>query len=140
MFKKIPKNKQLLLFDGVCNFCNSSVLKVIKHDTNNVFLFASLQSEIGQQVVNHFSIDTTKVDSIILVSSDNEFHIKSTAGLKVISQFGGLWKLLLIFWIVPTPVRDAVYNYIAKNRYKWFGKKESCMIPSPEIKAKFIDN
>lgn len=64
--------------------------------------------------------------------------MKSTAALKIISQFGALWKLLLVFWIIPTPIRDSVYSYIAKNRYKWFGKKESCMIPTQEIKSKFI--
>ena len=139
MLTQIPKNKQLILFDGVCNLCNSSVLRIINHDKKNNFVFASLQSETGKQIANHFAIDTSKVDSIILVYSDTEYYIKSTAGLKIGKHFKGLWKLFQVFWIVPTPIRDVVYNFIAKNRYKWFGKKESCMIPTPELKAKFID-
>ena len=136
---KHPKNKQLVLFDGVCNFCNASVLKIIKMDKKNIFLFASLQSEIGKEITTHFNIDTKKTDSIILVESETSFAIKSTAALKIAKHFGGLWWLLQIFWVFPTSFRDFFYNYIAKNRYKWFGKKESCMIPSPEIKSKFID-
>lgn len=139
MKDKIPKNKKIILFDGVCNFCNSWVLKIIKNDKNNVFLFASLQSETGKQITTHFLIDTTKIDSIILVESETVFYIKSTAALKIGNHFSGWWRFLQIFWIVPTSIRNAVYNYIAKNRYKWFGKKENCMIPTPELKAKFID-
>lgn len=139
MINKLLQNKQLILFDGVCNFCNSSVLKVIKHDKKNQFIFASLQSEVGKKVIHHFSIDTEKVDSIILVESDQKYFVKSTAALKIGKHFSGLWKLLQICWIIPTPLRNVVYNYIAKNRYKWFGKKDNCMIPTPEIRAKFID-
>jgi predicted DCC family thiol-disulfide oxidoreductase YuxK len=139
MINQLLNGKQLILFDGVCNFCNSTVLKVIKHDKNNVFVFASLQSETGKKVLEHFSIDTSKTDSIVLVSSEEKFYIKSSAALKIGKHFSGLWKLFQIFWIIPTPLRNVVYNYIAKNRYKWFGKKDNCMIPTPELKAKFID-
>lgn len=136
---ELPKNKKIVLFDGVCNFCNSSVLKIIKNDKKNVFLFASLQSEIGKQVTKHFSIDTAKVDSIVLVESETNFSIKSTAALKILKEFNGLWILAQVFWIVPNFIRYYFYNYIAKNRYKWFGKKDSCMIPSPNITSKFLD-
>lgn len=139
MINKLLQNKQLILFDGVCNFCNSSVLKIIKHDKKNRFIFASLQSEVGKKVIHHFSIDTEKVDSIILVESEQKHFIKSSAALKIGKHFNGLWKLLQVFWIIPAPLRNIVYNYIAKNRYKWFGKKDNCMIPTPEIRAKFID-
>lgn len=139
MINQLLNGKQLILFDGVCNFCNSTVLKVIEHDKNNLFVFASLQSETGKKVLEHFSIDTTKIDSIVLVTSKEKFYIKSSAALKIGKHFSGLWKLFQIFWIIPTPLRNVVYNYIAKNRYKWFGKKDNCMIPTPEIKAKFID-
>ena len=138
-FDKLPKNKQLVLFDGVCNFCNATVLKVIKMDTKNIFLFASLQSEIGKEIINHFNIDTKSVDSIILVESNTQFYIKSTAALKIGKYFNGFWQLFQVFWILPTSFRDYFYNYIAKNRYNWFGKKDNCMIPTPEIKSKFID-
>ena len=137
--KLLKNNKKIILFDGVCNFCNSSVLRIITHDKKNVFLFTSLQSETGKQITAHLNIDTSKIDSIILVESDSEFSIKSTAALKILKQFNGLWKLLQICWIIPPVIRDSVYNYIAKNRYKWFGKKDNCMIPTPEIKSKFID-
>ncbi|WKD86464.1 hypothetical protein KCTC32516_01839 [Polaribacter huanghezhanensis] len=140
LFDKLLKNKQLVLFDGVCNFCNASVLKIIKKDTQNIFLFASLQSEIGKEITHHFKIDTKKIDSIVLVVSNTTFYIKSTAALKIAKHFGGFWMLFQIFWILPTAFRDLVYNYIAKNRYKWFGKKESCMLPTPELKSKFIDS
>lgn len=139
-FNNFPKNKQIVLFDGVCNFCNASVLKVIKMDKKNVFLFASLQSEIGKEITQHFNIDTTKTDSIILVESKATYAIKSTAALKIAKHFGGFWWIFQIFWILPTSFRDFFYNYIANNRYKWFGKKESCMVPTPEIKSKFIDS
>jgi predicted DCC family thiol-disulfide oxidoreductase YuxK len=138
-FDKLPKNKQLVLFDGVCNFCNASVLKIIKKDTHNIFLFASLQSEIGQEITNHFNIDIKKIDSIILVESKTNYYIKSTAALKIAKHFRGFWQLFQVLWLLPTSFRDFFYNYIAKNRYKWFGKKESCMIPTPEIKSKFIE-
>ncbi len=136
--KFLQENHQIILFDGVCNFCNSSVLRIIKHDKKNVFLFTSLQSEIGKQITAHFDIDTSKVDSIVLVTSEKEFFVKSTAALKILQQFGGFWKLLQVGWVFPLFLRDRIYSYIAKNRYKWFGKKESCMIPSPEIQSKFI--
>jgi predicted DCC family thiol-disulfide oxidoreductase YuxK len=140
LFDKLLINKQLVLFDGVCNFCNAAVLKIINKDKKNSFLFASLQSEIGKEITHHFNIDTQKIDSIILVTSKTSFYIKSTAALKIAKHFGGFWKLFQIFWILPTVFRDLVYNYIAKNRYKWFGKKESCMLPTPELKSKFIDS
>lgn len=139
MIRKLLKNdKKIILFDGVCNFCNTSVLKVIKHDKKNVFLFTSLQSEIGKQIIDHFNIDTTKIDSIILIESESQYAIKSTAALKILNQFNGFWKIFQICWIIPPFIRNSVYNYIAKNRYAWFGKKDNCMIPSQEIKTKFI--
>ncbi len=140
LFDKLLKNKQLVLFDGVCNFCSASVLKIIKKDTQNLFVFASLQSEIGKEIIHHFKIDTKKTDSIILVTSKNNYYSKSSAALKIAKHFGGFWMLFQIFWIFPKAFRDFFYDYIAKNRYKWFGKKESCMLPTPELKSKFIDS
>ncbi len=136
--KLLKNNKKIILFDGVCNFCNSSVLRIITHDKKNVFLFTSLQSESGKQITAHFKIDTTKIDSIILVESETEYAIKSTAALKILKQFNGFYKLFQICWIIPPFIRNSMYNYIAKNRYAWFGKKDNCMIPNEEIKSKFI--
>ncbi|MGJ8745071.1 thiol-disulfide oxidoreductase DCC family protein [Polaribacter sp.] len=134
----LPKNKKIILFDGVCNLCNNAVLKVIKYDYNNAFLFAALQSETGKKITNHLGIDITKIDSIILYEQGVSYDIKSTAALKVMNTFGGFWKLSQLLWVFPVGFRDFVYDYIAKNRYSWFGKKESCMIPTPALKAKFL--
>ncbi len=135
----IPRNKKIILFDGVCNLCNESVLKVIKYDKKNIFLFAALQSEIGKNITNSLHIDTSKIDSIILYESGVSYEIKSTAALKVMNDFGGLWSISQIGMLFPVAFRDYIYDFIARNRYKWFGKKESCMIPSPELKSKFLD-
>lgn len=134
----IPKHKKLILFDGVCNLCNDSVLKIIKYDKKNTFLFAALQSEIGEKILNHLKIDTKKIDSIILYEPGISYETKSSAALKVMHNFGGFWKLTILFWIIPEVFRNYVYDFIAKNRYNWFGKKESCMIPTPELKSKFL--
>ncbi len=134
----LKTDKKIILFDGVCNFCNSSVLKIIHLDKNDVFLFSSLQSEIGQKITTHFNIDTSKTDSIILVASDDKFSVRSSAALHILNEFGGAWKLFKVCWIVPRILRDAMYDFIARNRYKWFGKKEQCMIPTENIKDKFI--
>ena len=136
---EIPKNKKLILFDGVCNLCNNSVLKVIKYDKKNTFLFAALQSETGQKITNHLNIDISKMDSIILYEPGITYEVKSTAALKVMNHFGGIWKLTQIGFLFPEVFRNHIYDFIAKNRYKWFGKKESCMLPTKELKAKFLD-
>ncbi|PQJ81976.1 thiol-disulfide oxidoreductase DCC family protein [Polaribacter glomeratus] len=135
----IPKNKKIILFDGICNLCNNSVLKVIKYDKKNTFMFASLQSKSGQDIINYLKIDITKIDSIIIYEPGVAYDIKSTAVLKIMNDFGSFWSLTQIFEIVPETIRNYFYDYIAKNRYKWFGKKESCMIPTPELKIKFLN-
>lgn len=140
MINKIPKNKQLILFDGVCNLCNSSVLFIIKRDKNNTFLFAPLQSKIGQAVINEFNIDTTKTDSILLYNpEERKIYHKSTAALTIAKQLTFPVNIMAAFKILPTSLTDLFYDFIAKNRYKWFGKKEACMIPTPELKSKFLD-
>lgn len=135
----LPDHKKLILFDGVCNLCNSSVQYVIKHDKNNVFLFAALQSDIGQQIIEAYKIDTNKVDSILLYTPGKGVDYKSTAALKIASQLGFPQNLMTAFFIIPPFIRNWVYDYIAKNRYKWYGKKESCWIPTPELKSKFLE-
>lgn len=134
----LPKNKKLILFDGVCNLCNTSVTKVIDNDKKNTFVFTALQSETGQQILDQLKIDISKMDSIILYEPGISYDIKSTAALKIMNDFGGFWELTKLFWIFPEAFRDFIYDYIAKNRYKWFGKKENCMIPTPKLKAKFL--
>lgn len=135
----IPKHKQLILFDGVCNLCSNSVKYVIKRDKNNKFLFAPLQSEIGKTIISEFKIDIAKVDSILLYNPiKNTIVSKSTAAIYVARTLGLPINLLAIFLIVPAFIRNWVYDYIAKNRYKWYGKKDTCMIPTPELKAKFL--
>ena len=135
---ELPKQKQLILFDGVCNLCNASIQYVIKHDKKNVFMFTALQSETGKQIIEEFNIDTTNVDSILLYSKDNGITSKSSAALKVASKLGFPINLMSVFFIAPPFIRNWVYDYIAKNRYKWYGKKDACMIPTPELKAKFL--
>jgi predicted DCC family thiol-disulfide oxidoreductase YuxK len=135
----LPKDKKLILFDGVCNLCNTSVQYVIKHDKNNVFMFTALQSDIGQQLIEDYKIDTGKVDSILLYTPEKGVDYKSTAALKIAAQLGFPQNLMTVFFVIPPFIRNWVYDYIAKNRYKWYGKKESCWIPTPELKSKFLD-
>ena len=135
----LPVNKKIILFDGVCNLCNSAVLTIVKYDKNNDFIFASLQSKIGKEIINHLNIDVSKIDSIILFAPNNAYNIKSSAALKIMEDFGGLWNITKLGWLFPRIIRDWVYEYIAKNRYKWFGKKDSCMIPTPELNSKFLN-
>lgn len=139
MINGLPENKQLVLFDGVCNLCNNAINYVIKHDTHNMFMFTPLQSETGKHIIKKFKIDTNKMDSILLYSSESELFYKSTAVIKIASKLGFPQNLLSIFYVIPPFMRNWIYDFIAKNRYKWFGKKESCMIPTKELKAKFIE-
>jgi len=138
MLQSLPKHKKLILFDGVCNLCNTSVQFAIKRDTQNIFMFTPLQSKIGKQILLDYNIDASKIDSILLYEHDRGVSYKSTAALRIASKLSFPTKALALFLIVPAFIRHWVYDYIAKNRYKWYGKKESCMIPTPELKAKFI--
>lgn len=132
-------NKQpILLFDGVCNLCNGFVQFVIKRDAKSKFKFASLQSKTGQQYSKTFNLPTSDFTSFVFVEND-KYYLKSSAALKVLSKLNGVWKLSLILFIFPKFLRDFVYDIIAKNRYKWFGKSESCLMPSPELQARFLD-
>ncbi|HEX7458577.1 MAG TPA: thiol-disulfide oxidoreductase DCC family protein [Ginsengibacter sp.] len=128
----------IILFDGVCNLCNGAVQFVIKRDNKNQFLFASLQSEEGKQILEDNNFPANKSDSFLLVE-DGKVYERSTAALRVLKNLSGLRSLLYGFIIVPKFIRDSVYNWIAKNRYQWFGRKDECMIPTPELKAKFLN-
>ena len=116
----IPKHKKLILFDGVCNLCNSSIQYVIKHDKKNVFMFAALQNDVGKELIEAYNIDTEKTDSILLYTTENGIEYKSTAALKVASQLGFPQNLMTVFFLIPPFIRNWVYDYIAKNRYKWY--------------------
>lgn len=135
----MENGKKIILFDGVCNLCNNSVQFVIKRDKNDVFRYAALQSDVGQQLLKQRHIDTIAVDSIILIEPGVAYYIKSDAALEIAQHLGGLWKLSAIFSWIPATIRNRIYDFVAKNRYKWFGKQESCMIPTPELRAKFLD-
>ncbi|WP_274475530.1 thiol-disulfide oxidoreductase DCC family protein [Mangrovimonas aestuarii] len=134
----LPKNKQLILFDGVCNLCDNTVQYVIKHDKANHFMFAALQSEVGNNIISKYRIDTNKMDSILLYNPEKGISYKSTAALKIARHLGFPNNLLSIFLIVPSFIRNTLYDFIAKNRYKWYGKKDNCMIPTPELQSKFL--
>ena len=136
---ELPKHKKIILFDGVCNLCNSSVQYVIKHDKNNVFMFTALQSNTGKQLTKAHNINSDKLDSILLYTPKKGIVSKSTAALKVAMQLGFPQYLMGIFFIKPPFIRNGVYNYIAKNRYKWYGKKDACMVPTPQLKSKFLE-
>lgn len=128
----------VILFDGVCNLCNSSVQFVIKHDPKKKFRFASIQGDYGQQVLKRFHLPPDSLNSFILLR-DNQIYTHSTGALKVARQLSGAWPLLYIFILIPPFIRNRVYQFIANNRYKWFGKKESCEVPSPALKALFYN-
>ncbi|WP_394758237.1 thiol-disulfide oxidoreductase DCC family protein [Flavobacterium sp.] len=134
----LPNNKKIILFDGVCNFCNSSVQYVIKYDKNDIFRFVALQSELGQKIIKHIGISEKHIDSIILYEPGIAYYYKSTAVLLIAKNLNGILTFGTLLKIIPSGLRDILYDYIATNRYKWYGKQESCMIPSEELKAKFL--
>lgn len=130
--------EHILLFDGVCNLCNSIVQFTIKRDPKGKFKFASLQSASGQSLLKKFHLPTDDFNSFVFIKGEKLF-LKSSAGLHVLKELGGVWKFFYGFIIVPRPVRDFIYMIIAKTRYKIFGKQRTCMIPSEKLKIRFID-
>lgn len=130
-------SKKIILFDGVCNLCNASIQKVIENDEKNIFQFASLQSEFGQEFLKKREFSQDEYNSMILIEGD-KFYTRSDAALRIGKELKGIYKISAVLLWVPRFVRNGVYNLVAKNRYKWFGKKESCWLPTPELKQKFI--
>jgi predicted DCC family thiol-disulfide oxidoreductase YuxK len=128
----------IVLFDGVCNLCNRSVQFLLKRDRRKQFLFASLQGKTGQEILKKFSLSANDFNSFILIEGD-ELYTRSTAVLRILRKLGGAWALLYVFIIIPPFIRNPVYNFIARNRYKWFGKKEECWVPTPELKQRFLE-
>lgn len=135
---KIPQNKKVILFDGVCNFCNYWVNFVIKRDKNDLFRFASLQSEYAQDILKNIKLSTEDFDTFVLIDSD-KFYKKSTAALMVLKHISGWLKIIYPLIILPKGIRDLIYSVIAKYRYKIFGRSELCRIPSEFEKSKFLD-
>lgn len=127
----------ILLFDGVCNLCNDSVQWVIRHDPTAKFRFASLQSETGQTLLRQHQLPTDEINTVVLIDGETAYT-RSDVPLRIFAKIGGVWPLLSVFWVVPRPLRNAVYNWIASNRYCWFGKKEACWLPTPDLKARFL--
>lgn len=135
---ELPKDKKIILFDGVCNLCDATVQFLIKRDRKDIFRFVALQSELGQEIVKYIGLDTSKTDSIILYEPGKAYYYKAQAALEIASEIGGFYSLLSVFKVLPNGLSNAVYDYVARNRYKWYGKKDACMIPTPEMKAKFL--
>ncbi len=127
----------IILFDGVCNLCNGAVQFVIRHDPQAIFKFASLQSETGQEMLQKFGLPASSFDSFVLIDN-GKAYTKSDAALAVVKKLPGMLRFLYGLKIVPAILRDAVYNLVAKKRYGWFGKKDSCMIPTKSIQQRFI--
>lgn len=137
---ELEEGKKLILFDGVCNLCNGAVNFIIKRDRKDEFRYASLQSATGQKYLEERNIDPGEIDSIILIEPGTAYFIKSDAALEIAGSLGWPWKALYLFnYILPRPLRDRIYDIIARNRYRWFGKKDQCMIPTPALRSKFLD-
>jgi len=132
------ENQDILLFDGVCNLCNSSVNFIIDHDPHNHFRFAALQSEFGQKKLLELGYDNEAFDSLVLLSEDQVYK-KSSAALRIAKKLNGLYPVLYIFIIIPPFIRHGVYDIIARNRYKWWGKQDSCRVPTPELRSRFME-
>jgi predicted DCC family thiol-disulfide oxidoreductase YuxK len=130
----------IVLFDGICNFCNSTVLQIIKYDKANKLKFSSLQSDFGKKTLKSLKMEEDNLNTLIFIKNSNEVYTESTAILEIIKMLQGFPRVLLFFRIFPKKVRDFLYKKFSYNRYKLFGKKENCMIPTKELSEKFIDN
>jgi len=136
--QELPKGKKIILFDGVCNLCDKSVQFIIKRDTKDVFRFTTINSDIGEKIIKHIGFNK-KADSIILYEPGKAYYIKAEAVIKIAQNIGWPYNLISILSIIPKSITNYIYDYIAKNRYKWYGNKDECMIPSSEIKSKFLE-
>jgi predicted DCC family thiol-disulfide oxidoreductase YuxK len=133
-----PSSHPVVLFDGLCNLCEGSVLFIIKRDPSKIFRFASLQSKFGQDLLQRFQLPKDDFDTMVLVEGERVFK-RSTAALKVAKSLRFPWPLFYVFILVPPFIRNFFYRIVARNRYRWFGKKEACLIPTPELRSRFLD-
>lgn len=131
------KPHPVLLFDGVCNLCNGSVQWVIRHDPEGRIRFASLQSEAGQQLLQKHHLPTNEMNTVVMVDADKAYT-RSDVPLLIFKKLGGWWSILSFLRFIPRFIRNAIYDWIAKNRYRWFGKQEACWLPTPELKGRFL--
>jgi predicted DCC family thiol-disulfide oxidoreductase YuxK len=129
----------LVLFDGVCNLCHGAVQFVIKNDPKARFRFAALQSPAAEQALAAAGFEGPRPDSMMLVDR-GRVYTRSAAALAIARGLRFPWPLLAVFWIVPSPLRDLVYRWIARHRYRWFGKRDECWVPTPELRARFADS
>jgi predicted DCC family thiol-disulfide oxidoreductase YuxK len=128
----------IILFDGVCNFCNASINFVIDRDSRNKFRFAALQSDTGRQLLGQYGVqDSSSLDSVVLIKN-NKVYKKSAAALEIVKDLQGLWPALYLFRIFPSFLLDILYDVIARNRYKLFGRTDACRIPTPQLRQKFL--
>jgi predicted DCC family thiol-disulfide oxidoreductase YuxK len=134
----VQQRNPIILFDGICNFCNGNVNFIIRQDNKKIFRLAALQSEAGQRLLQQYKLPMGDFDSFVLVH-ENKVYNKSSAALKVYSLLPWYWKWTQLIWIFPRFIRDAVYDFIARHRYKWFGKKEQCMVPTAELRGRFLE-
>jgi predicted DCC family thiol-disulfide oxidoreductase YuxK len=134
----LPKNKKIILFDGVCNLCDKTVQFVIENDRKDQFRFVALQSELGQQILKHIGINPANIDSVILYQPGIAYYYKSAAAIEIARSLGGFFHFGTVFKLIPTEIRNRLYDYVAKNRYKWYGKKETCLVPSTQNINKFL--
>lgn len=128
--------EKIILFDGVCNLCDKSVQWVLKRDKNDVFLFAPMQGKTAEGLKIQHKL--FHMQSVVLIENE-KVYTESTAVLRILKHLRGVWKLLYVFILLPKPLRDSIYRFIAKRRYQWFGKKESCLVPTPQLKNRFLD-
>lgn len=135
---ELPNDKKIILFDDVCNLCNNSVQYIIQKDKKDQFRFVALQSDLGQKIIQHIGISAQTIDSIILYQPGIAYHYKSLAIIEIFKSLQGFINYGILLQILPTFIADKIYDKIAKNRYRWLGKKESCLVPNPKIKSKFL--
>lgn len=129
--------KSVILFDGVCNLCNASIDFIIKRDKKDHFRVGALQEEAGKNLLSKFEVNPEYLDSLVLIE-DEQIFFRSTAALKIAKNLSGLWPLFYGLIFLPSGLRDGIYDWIGKNRYRWFGKKNTCRLPTPEERAKFL--
>lgn len=139
MTSQLTDHKILVLFDGVCNLCNASVQFIIRRDRHDRFRFASLQSDAARAILQRFHVAPESMHSVIVIDGDRAYE-RSDAALHIAARLGGIWRLLSFLRIVPRPLRDLLYNWIARHRYSWFGKRNECMIPTPELRSRFLSD
>ncbi len=135
--KNFPQSNPLVLFDGVCNFCEWTVQFIYRHDQKGIYHFCALQSPAGQRLLKDLDLPTSDFKTLVLLEN-GKIYTQSTAVLRISRHFSGLMKLLYVFLIVPKFIRNYVYEFISNNRYRWFGQKDVCMTPTPELKNRFL--